>query len=62
MKKEEKDNNKEEKLNRSRRKLLGKHITESKKVFALYAILRLLVVAVMIAQFFNGNYENVLLG
>ncbi len=40
---------------------MGKHITESKKVFALYAILRLLVVAVMIAQFFNGNYENVFL-
>ena len=45
-----------EKVNKPKRKILGKHITESKKVFALYAILRLLVVAVMVAQFFNGNY------
>ena len=50
-----------EKVNKPKRKILGKHITESKKVFALYAILRLLVVAVMVAQFFNGNYENVFL-
>ena len=38
-----------------KRKLLGRHITENKKVFAIYAILRIMVVGVMIAQFFNGN-------
>lgn len=52
----------EKKLHRKEKiRLIGKHITENKKVFAIYAILRVLVVAVMIAQIFNGNYENVFL-
>lgn len=40
---------------------LGKHITENKKIFLLYTVLRLLVLVTMIAQFFNGNYQNVFL-
>ncbi len=28
-------------------------------LFGLYLVLRVLVILVMIAQFFNGNYENV---
>lgn len=44
-----------------RTKHLGKHLTENWKIFALYTVLRILVVAVMIAQFFNGNYQNVFL-
>ena len=39
----------------------GKHITENKKIFVLYAVLRILVIAIMVAQFFNGNYQNVFL-
>ena len=31
------------------------------KVAAVYLLLRIAVIAVMIAQFFNGNYENVFL-
>lgn len=54
-----KEENKE--TRKLKRKLLGRHITENKKVFAIYAILRIMVVGVMIAQFFNGNYENVFL-
>ena len=50
-----------EKENKQKNNILGKHITESKKVLALYAILRLLVIVVMIAQFFNRNYENAFL-
>lgn len=46
---------------RERIRLLGKHITENKKIFLLYAVLRLLVIGIMIAQFFNGNYQNVFL-
>lgn len=42
-------------------KLLGKHITENKRIFLLYAVLRILVIGIMIAQFFNGNYQNVFL-
>lgn len=40
---------------------LGKHITENEKIFLLYTVLRLLVLVTMIAQFFNGNYQNVFL-
>lgn len=55
-KKQDKKSRRKEKL-----KLLGKHITENKKIFLLYAILRILVIGIMIAQFFNGNYQNVFL-
>lgn len=37
------------------------HIRQEKRTFAIYLILRALVIVVMIAQFFNKNYENVFL-
>lgn len=40
---------------------LTQHIKENKKLFTIYVILRILVILVMVAQFFNGNYENVFL-
>ncbi len=36
-----------------------RRITNVKLVLAVYLILRLLVLATMVAQIFNGNYENV---
>lgn len=42
-------------------KHFGMHITDNKGIFILYAVLRLLVLGVMIAQIFNKNYENVFL-
>lgn len=42
-------------------KHFGMHITDNKRIFILYAVLRLLVLGVMIAQIFNKNYENVFL-
>lgn len=44
-----------------RKKNLHRHIKEHKKIFALYVILRALVILVMITQFLSGNYENVFL-
>lgn len=43
--------------------LISAHMTLRKKsvVAAVYVVLRLLVITVMIAQFFNGNFENVFL-
>ncbi|MGN0986135.1 MAG: hypothetical protein ACI4OU_06520 [Candidatus Enterenecus sp.] len=38
-----------------------RNIQNKKLISAVYIILRVLVVAVMVAQFFNRNYENVLL-
>lgn len=40
---------------------LKQHIKSNKPVFTLYLVLRFLVIAVMVAQFLNGNYENVFL-
>lgn len=40
---------------------LSERIKKGKKLFALYVLLRLAVFLVMVAQFFNGNYENVFL-
>lgn len=37
------------------------HIKKEKSTFYIYLILRALVIIVMIAQFFNRNYENVFL-
>ena len=34
---------------------------QDKVPFAIYVILRLFVIITMVAQFFNGNYENVFL-
>lgn len=45
--------NKKEKENK-----LKTRIVEDKRVFTLYVVLRLSVILIMIAQFFNGNYEN----
>lgn len=41
--------------------LVSAHRTLRKKsvVAAVYIVLRLLVILVMVAQFFNGNFENV---
>lgn len=38
-----------------------RHIEHKRPMAAVYILLRLSVIAVMIAQFFNGNYENVFL-
>ena len=47
------------KKNKSNRKdELKTRIVENKRVFTLYIVLRLSVILIMIAQFFNGNYEN----
>jgi len=43
------------------RKALNMELREHKSSFAVYFILRLLVIIVMILQFSNGNYENVFL-
>lgn len=46
---------------KQRPKLCLKEIWEKKKILFLYAILRIMVVLIMLKQFFNGNYENVFL-
>lgn len=46
---------------KEKRAALKKQCRENKTAFGLYLILRTLVIIVMIAQFFNGNYENVFL-
>ena len=40
---------------------MGMEIREHKSSFAVYVVLRMLVLAMAILQFFNGNYENVFL-
>ena len=40
---------------------LRRQFKKNKMAFGLYLVLRVLVILVMIAQFFNGNYENVFL-
>ena len=40
---------------------MGMEIREHKSSFAVYVVLRMLVLALAILQFFNGNYENVFL-
>lgn len=42
-------------------KLVKKELKENKSSFLVYIGLRLLVIIIMILQFFNGNYENVFL-
>lgn len=42
-------------------KTLKEQVKENKKLAVLYVVLRVLVVTVMVAQFFNGNFENVFL-
>lgn len=43
------------------RKTLKEQIQENPRLAATYVILRILVVVTMVAQFFNGNFENVFL-
>ena len=38
-----------------------RHIQNKKVILTIYLVLQILVVATMVAQFFNGNYENVML-
>jgi len=56
---------KEKKSLRSRFQRMGKalnmELREHKSSFAVYFTLRILVIIIMILQFFNGNYENVFL-
>lgn len=40
---------------------MSKEIREHKSTFAVYVVLRGLVIAALVLQFLNGNYENVLL-
>lgn len=40
---------------------LGEQVNGSRRVALLYQVLRLLVILVMVAQFFNRNFENVFL-
>lgn len=40
---------------------MGMEIREHKSSFAVYVVLRMLVLAMAILQFFNGNYANVFL-
>ena len=48
-----------DKINK-KRKVLIEQIKKNKRVtFTIYMVLRISVIAVMIAQFFNGNFENV---
>lgn len=42
-------------------KTLKEQARENKPLAIIYVVLRVLVVAVMVAQFFNGNFENVFL-
>lgn len=50
---------KERRLNR--RKHIAEQIKNNKKLFIVYLVLRIVVVAVMIAQLLNGHYENAFL-
>lgn len=49
---------KKENRDRMDRAALKEHIRSHKMVFFLYIFLRLCVIFIMTAQFFNGNYEN----
>lgn len=37
---------------------IGMEIREHKSSFAVYVVLRVLVIAVAVLEFFNGNYET----
>ena len=51
-----------QKIDRSeRRKRFRDQVRENPKLAVVYFILRLLVILVLVAQFFNGNFENVFL-
>ena len=46
---------------KARMRALRRQFKKNKMAFSLYLVLRALVILVMIAQFFNGNYDNVFL-
>lgn len=46
---------------KARMRALRRQFKKNKAAFGLYLVLRVLVILAMIAQFFNGNYENVFL-
>ena len=52
-----KDNKKAPKKANRHAQLVGL-IRESKSTFAVYVVLRLIVIAIAVLQFFNGNYAN----
>ena len=52
---------KKEKVPGRYHKTLREQVRENKALAAVYVVLRVLVVLVMVAQFFNGNFENVFL-
>ena len=56
-KKKNKDQSKVSNIN----KAIKMELREHKSSFMVYVVLRILVIVVMILQFFNGNYENVFL-
>lgn len=56
-----KNDKKEKRRFRNMWKALGMELREHKSSFVVYFILRLLVIAVLILQIFNRNYENVFL-
>ena len=41
-----------------RKNSMNQYIAEHKKLFVVYMLLRISVILVAVAQFFNGNYEN----
>ena len=41
-----------------RKNSMKQYIAEHKKLFVVYMLLRISVILVAVAQFFNGNYEN----
>ena len=41
--------------------LAGRHVSNRKLVYGIYFFLRLSVIVMLVLQFFNGNYENMLL-
>ena len=43
------------------KKAMAMEIREHKSSFAVYMVLRILVILMMVLQFFNGNFENVFL-
>ena len=56
-----KKKNKDQSRMRNINKAIKMELREHKSSFAVYVILRLLIIVVMVLQFFNGNYENVFL-
>lgn len=52
-------NNTKKEIRKKRRQETWRHVENKKAVLAVYLFLRVAVMAVMVAQFLNHNYENV---